>query len=80
MRFSLHKKEITETLISPMTGKQIEFSIRAYCPNCGCLISHSSVKTVEKALAKHEKCKKCNCVEVEVKYMAFETITETENI
>lgn len=72
MRIKLHKTSTVEKLTSPMTGKEIEFSIRAYCPQCGCLVSHASIKAVEKAIAVFERCKKCGCNEVAVKYTAIE--------
>ena len=72
MRISLHKTAKIEKLISPITGNEIEFSIRAYCPKCGCLVSHASVKAVEKAIAAFDRCKKCGCNEVDVKYTAVE--------
>lgn len=74
MRFSLHATAISQTLISPITGDKIEFQVRAYCPGCGCLVSHSSIEKVEKRLSEFEKCKKCGCLQVEVKYTAYETV------
>jgi len=82
MRFSLHENNnIEKLLISPLTGNKIECSIRAHCPNCGCLISHKSVSAVQKALTAYEQCKKCGCKEVAVRYVATEELFgKAENV
>lgn len=58
--------------VSPVSGKELNFMIRASCRFCGCLVSHSSVKAVEKALQNYEKCKKCGNQEVTIKYTIVE--------
>lgn len=34
-----------ETLPSPLTGKPVQFSVRAFCPKCGCLLNRSFAAT-----------------------------------
>lgn len=74
MKFHLHEQNNDVTLPSPLTGKPIQFKVRAFCPSCGCLISHKSVEAVKTALEKWEKCKKCGCIEAAVKYTLEEEI------
>lgn len=74
MIFHLHKQNTVETLPSPLTGKPVQFKVRAFCPSCGCVISHKSVEAVKKALEKWEKCKKCGRMEAAVRYTLEEEI------
>lgn len=73
MKGSFSKNTNTNTIASPVTGKQLNFSIRAFCPVCGCLISLKSVSAVDKTLSEWEHCKKCGCTEATVRYVAEET-------
>jgi len=61
-------------IMSPITGKDIEVSIRAYCPKCGCLVSHGEAKTVSKAVDAFVKCKRCDCASLTIKFTAVEMI------
>ncbi len=74
MKLNLRKEKSADTLPSPLTGKPIEIKVRAFCPRCGCLISHKSVEAVKLALEEWEKCKKCGCIEAAVKYTLEEEI------
>lgn len=74
MKLHRNTQNTDETLPSPLTGKHLAVKVRAFCPNCGCLISHKSVEAVKRALEKWEKCKKCGCVEAAVKYTLEEEI------
>lgn len=74
MRFTLHSNKNTEKTRSPITGNEMELSVRAYCGNCGCLVSHKSIEAVEKAIANSCGCKKCGCLEITVKYTALEDV------
>ena len=77
MRLHLRNQNVDETLPSPLTGKPIQLKIRAFCPKCGCLISHKSLEAVKTALANWQSCKKCGCVEAAVKYTLEEEILGT---
>jgi len=74
MKFNHHKQNAIETMNSPLTGKPVEFAVRAFCSQCGCLISHKSVEAVKVALEKWEKCKKCGCIEATVRFTLEEEI------
>jgi hypothetical protein len=74
MRLHLRTPNADETLPSPLTGDPIQLKVRAFCPKCGCLISHKSLAAVKAALEKWEGCKKCGCVEAAVKYTLEEEI------
>lgn len=74
MLFTLHSRENPDNALSPITGKEIHLSVRAYCGNCGCLVSHKSMEAVEKAISKYLGCKKCGCQTISVKYTATEDI------
>ncbi len=74
MKASIHQNDMTKTITSPMTGKQLQFSVRAFCPLCGCLISLKSVSAVENTLSAWEHCKKCGCTEATVRYVAEEVV------
>ncbi len=74
MKLNRNTQSATETVPSPLTGKPLELKVRAFCPSCGCLISHKSVEAVKRALEKWDKCKKCGCAEAAVKYTLEEEI------
>jgi len=64
----------TTMMLSPITGKDIEVGIRAYCSKCGCLVSHGEAKTVAKAVESFVKCKRCECFSLTIKFTAVEMI------
>ncbi len=74
MILHFHKQNTVETMSSPLTGKAIEYSVRAFCSRCGCLISHKSVEAVKATLDKWSKCKKCGCVEATVRFTLEEEV------
>lgn len=74
MKFDYNNQDSAETMNSPLTGKPVEFSVRAFCSKCGCLISHKSVEAVKVALEKWDRCKKCGCIEATVRFTLEEEI------
>lgn len=73
MKGSFSNNDSTDTIASPVTGKQLSFSIRAFCSACGCLISLKSVSAVDKTLSAWEHCKKCGCTQATARYVVEET-------
>ena len=64
------------SIISPVTGNDMEVSIRAFCAKCGCLVSHGKAERVAKTVENFVVCKRegCNCASVRLKYTAEEMI------
>lgn len=63
-------------IVSPITGKDMEVSIRAFCAKCGCLVSHGKASTVAKTVENFEVCKREGCCSssLKLKYTAEEMI------
>jgi tartrate dehydratase beta subunit/fumarate hydratase class I family protein len=61
-------------IVSPITGKDMEVAIRAFCAKCGCLVSHGKAATVTKTVNAFVECKKCGCGSLTIKHTAIEMI------